>query len=657
MAITVNGPNGITINFPEGTDASTINRVMTEAITGKPSQPKDQPGVLAAGLEGAKQSLTFDYGDELEGGARALYAKVTGDQRPFGDIYNETVAIPRGRMEAAKEAHPAAYISGELAGGVAVPGGLAKLGVRGALSAAAGRGLGARTVAGAKEGLAYAAASGSGAAEGGIEDRLRGAAAAAPYGLAFGAAAPAVVDVASAVGSRLAAPIRGIMNPEGIAAEKMGEAIARDYSKGSPVTAQARFAEKFDNMAAANDQARVMDAGGDNVRGLMRSATNIPNFERESVRKMVDARQANQYARTTNDIQDVLQPTQKGLAASERENFYDIVQRQAERMDKIGSDIINPALKVETPMTPQLQRVLERPTMQDLQKLVSRKLADEDKPIGLMTRTEMLHRMKMELDDQIGMAVTAEKMGNKPQAGWDKGTLTILKRDLLNAVDNDTYKKGLKSYAGQAQLKRAAENGMDDFNKLSPEEIRATVRGFDSDAERIMYRMGAARAIIDKIRSGNAMRDRTEGVFSSPEMQLKLRAIVDNPKQFRELQKQLVIEAKMADSRKALQGNSTTARQLAEGEQAGKTAGTIMSVMNASTGALRPILDLAARGYGTFTGLTPGVAGNLLKLGASQDPRAIEEMVRRSIEQAQKVPASRALKAEQGTSALLSLID
>jgi hypothetical protein len=308
-------------------------------------------------------------------------------------------------------------------------------------------------------------------------------------------------------------------------------------------------------------------------------------------------------------------------------------------------------------MTPKLQAILDNPKIRPVVDHIKALQDLEGVPIGLETRTAMLHRLKTELDNRIGEAARAMKSGLDSTAGSEYRSYTIAKRRLMDAIDNDEYKRGLKSYAGQAQLKRAAENGMDDFNKLSPEEIRATVRGFDSDAERIMYRMGAARAIIDKIRAGNAMRDRTENVFGSPEMQLKLRAIVDNPKQFRELQKQLVIEAKMADSRKALQGNSTTARQLAEGEQAGKTAGTIMSVMNASTGALRPILDLAARGYGTFTGLTPGVAGNLLKLGASQDPRAIEEMVRRSVEQARQVPASRAMKAEQGTSALLSLID
>ena len=35
MTITVNGPNGVTIRFPEGTDPDTINRVMAQAVGGK----------------------------------------------------------------------------------------------------------------------------------------------------------------------------------------------------------------------------------------------------------------------------------------------------------------------------------------------------------------------------------------------------------------------------------------------------------------------------------------------------------------------------------------------------------------------------------------------------------------------------------------------
>jgi hypothetical protein len=48
MAITVKGPNGVTVNFPDGTDAATINGVMAQHFGG--GQPPGRS--LAFALEG-----------------------------------------------------------------------------------------------------------------------------------------------------------------------------------------------------------------------------------------------------------------------------------------------------------------------------------------------------------------------------------------------------------------------------------------------------------------------------------------------------------------------------------------------------------------------------------------------------------------------------
>jgi hypothetical protein len=629
MAIEVEGPDGTIIEFPDGTTPEVMKGVMAKRYS---KTPRESVGTVPAALEGIAQGVTFGFADEIEGGARALYGKLTGDQRPISELYSEGVSKPRGRAKDAALTNPWAFYAGEIGGGFALPGGLARAGISGPLARSAGQSLARRSVAAAKEGAAYGAAYGAGKSEGGPVNMLTDAGIGLGTGAAVGSLIPGAVDVVGAVGTKLAAPFRGAMNPNGFAAEKFGEAVSRDVA--DDVGGAGRFASRFQSMVDENPSARAMDAGGENVRSLMRSAANMPNPARESARRIVDARQAGQHVRLTDDVE-------RAISGKPR-NFYAAIDDQVTKMEDIGSKAIQPSLQRETPMTPALQRVFERPTMKELHSLVARKLADEDKPIGLMTRTEMIHRMKMELDDQIGMAARAEKMGNTPQAGWDKRTLVILKNDLLNAVDNPAYKAGLKRYAGEARLKSAAENGLDDFNKLSPEEISKTIRSLETEAERQIYRMGAARAVVDRIRKGNANRDRTDGVFSSPEMQMKLKAIFPNQKQYREFQKQLVIEAKMADSRKALQGNSTTAKQLTEGAEAGKTAGMVVSAMNAASGRLAPALDLLAQGYNRFSGLTPKVANELLRIGMSQNPAASNALLQKSIEQASRSPAARA---------------
>lgn len=647
MTITVNGPNGVTINFPDGTDAETIHSVMTQAVSGKAPMAAEQPSALASGVEGLAQGLTFNFGDELEGAARAAYGALKGDKRSFRELYDEGVAIPRARIAAAKEAHPVAFGAGELGGGLAMPGGLARAGIRGAVSAAAGRGMGARTWAGLREGAAYGGLYNAGGAEGGIEDRLKAAGTGAITGAAVGSVMPATMDVGGAIASRVAAPFRAVLNPSQFAGEKVGEAIARDFTSGTaPGGAAERFADRFGRMSEINPSVRLIDAGGENVRGIVRAANNVPNEAREGARRALDARQANQYARLEEDLR-------QGFRTGR--NYYDSIDELAQRMDDIGERAIQPALRVETPMTPQLEGVLSRPTMRGIQENVQRKIADEGRPIGFETRTEMLHRMKMELDEQIGMSRRAEQMGNRPQAGWDTRTLTILKRDLLNAIDNPRYKQGLRQYAGQGRLMNAAEDGFSAFNSSAPEEIRATLRNMESEPERMFYRLGAMRAIIDRVRKGNANNDRTDGVFSSPDIQMKLRAVMPDQAAFRAFQRQLVIEAKMADSRKALQGNSTTAKQLAEGTQAGKAAGMVSAVANAASGGLQPVMNLLHQGYNRFTGLTPTVASNIISHAMSRDPAAVDALVQRGIEQAAQTPVRRAARAEAITSGINAL--
>lgn len=612
--------------------------VTVDAVRSYKAPPMQTPvatGNIAAGLEGVAQGVTFGFSDELEGAARAAYAKLTGDARPISDLYAEGVEVPRQRIATASETNPAAFYTGEIGSSFLVPGGLARTGVKGAVAIAAGAAPRARALAGLKEGAAYGAAYGAGKADSGVANTIEGAGVGALTGGAFGAVAPSVVDGVASVARGVATPFRAAMNPKQFAGEKVAEAAARDLSRsdGNAGNAAMRLADRMSDMQDVSGSVRLMDAGGENVRGLMRSAANMPNQQREGVRRFVDARQGNQYARLTEDLQSGL---------NEGRNFFGAVNDQVQKMEQIGSNVLDRAVKIETPMTPELRRVLARPTMQDLAKLVSRKLADEDKPIGLMTRTEMLHRMKIELDRQIGMAVRAEKTGNTPTAGWDKNTLSTLKRDLLKTIDNNAYKRGLQGYAGEARLKDAAEQGRDDFFKMAPEELKATIRSFDTDAERQMFRLGAGRAIIDRLRTGNSGRDRTDNLFGSPQIQMQLRELFPDQKSFREFQKALVVEAKMADTRKALQGNSTTAKQLAEGDQAGKTSRMVMSAVNAATGKLEPMLNLAAQGYNRFTGLTPSVANEILRLGMSKSPDALAELARKSFVAADKTPRQRA---------------
>jgi hypothetical protein len=504
-------------------------------------------------------------------------------------------------------------------------------------------------VAGAKEGAAYGAAYGAGTAEGDISDRLTGAAKGAGMGGAVGFAMPGAIDLVSATARRFAGPIQAYAQPHTTAANKVAEAIYRDAPDAVRAAggAQEKFARQFQSMSAASPDVVLMDAGGENLRSLVRAAVNMPNSAREAARRTVDNRQAKQYARIEDDL---------AIAFGEPKNYYDELTRLAQKMDEVGARAIQPALRTRTPMTPALRRVMARPTIQELTEVVARRIADEGAPINLETRMTLLHRIKMELDDQIGISQRAEKMGQRPQAGWDTRTLTILKRDFLNAIDNPSYKNGLKEYAGQARLSNAAEDGFEEFRKLSPEQLRDKLKRYETDVERQFYRLGALRAIVDQVRQGNVMRDRTDGVFGSPQMMMKLREVMNDDNTFRLLKKQLIIEARMADSRKAMQGNSTTAKQLAEGEQAGRDSQLLTSAVNATGGGLTPVLNFLGQVGNRFSGLNRQTAAAITNIAMSKDPRQVDALLQRSLERARQTPINRAERAQQSTAGLAALL-
>lgn len=112
---------------------------------------------------GAEQGVTFGFGDEIAAGLGSL----------FGDrSYDELIAAQRQTLDLRREANPGYFIAGEVAGAVPtifVPVGAAANSARGAgaLSSAA---------AGARTGIATGALTGAGHDEGGVVDRLDGAA-------------------------------------------------------------------------------------------------------------------------------------------------------------------------------------------------------------------------------------------------------------------------------------------------------------------------------------------------------------------------------------------------------------------------------------------------------------------------------------------------
>ena len=98
-----------------------------------------------AALAAASQGLTMGFGDEIAGGAGALYDKLTGSEEDLSDLYTQNRDAKRAAYDRVKEKYPGVYTTFDVLGGIApafATGGtsLAPAGLKGAMALGAAGG-------------------------------------------------------------------------------------------------------------------------------------------------------------------------------------------------------------------------------------------------------------------------------------------------------------------------------------------------------------------------------------------------------------------------------------------------------------------------------------------------------------------------------------
>lgn len=559
-----------------------------------PERP--QIGQIEAGLLGGAQGITLGFSDEFEAGIRALSSKVGGDARDFGDVFDESVAGVRERIKLAQQQQPGAFTVGEFAGGAALPGGLA---LRGATALArAGSGGLRRAVIGAGEGAVTGAAFGAGTAEGGLEQRLDAALSNARLGAALGAAAPGAARVAGAVGSRIAAPFQSLVNREGFAAGKVAEAFRRDQKDVG------RSLDDLRRLQGEDVTLTLADVGGENVRDLLRTASNISSEGRQALTRRLDIRQQGIGRRVGDSL---------GVALGDSRSFFRVTDDLIERRRLQANDDFERAF--DAPLRPraELGEILNTPALQDATRRMRTQLANERVAFAQLRPLETLHRVKIQLDDMIRLS----RRGDTSVSAFNTRGLVNLKQDYLAAINSRPYRAALRRFSGGSSEIDALETARVQFFRMQPEEIRSFMRGA-SQAEREMFRLGAARQIAERIGERSLTSNVVRTIFNKQGVMNRLRAAFPDLRSFREFQRALIIQNRKSLTREAVQGNSTTARQLINAQEAGTPAGLADDLATAATeaattgGIISPIVRGVQRAGNRLTGLTPGSAGEII---------------------------------------------
>lgn len=617
-----------------------------------PADTRPDRGAFDAAKRGAVQGMSLNFGDELQGISEAgganedrngidhlilgLYRYFTGNPEAKKK-YDEVVARERDLNKTAEEQHPAANMAGAIGGSLLLP----------APPGAQGAGLLPRMGTAAATGAGYGAVAGAGAGDG-AEGRTVGALVGGATGGLIGGAAPAVVEGviqgSRAIATPVANAIRGIRDPEGEAARRIGVSLQRDAAADPNAVSRLTPAE----FAASNQSggpAMVQDLGGETTRALARSAANTSPEGRGVLNRAIDDRFEGQTDRVNNWLRDTFHYPDADAQQQAIQDVARSVNRPAYRRAMIEGD--------RPLMSPELDRLMGSPSVVDAMRRAS--MSGKDRAIteglGAMRQGVTVENgvvqfqrgpngaptypnlafwdaTKRELDDA---ANAAARRGENGQAG----VLQDLARQLRGELDNPQSPAHVPGYAaaraGAAQF-FGAENALEagqnfvSRNASAPEARRALAAM--SPQERQLFQDGFVSRYIDTLNQVGDRRTIVNKIAESPAAREKLR-IALGQQRADQLEAGLRVEGIMDLARGAVQGNSTTARQLAELGLAGG-AGALGNGLDFNT--VHPsALMTAALVYGAARGrgrINENVARQVANLLTSRDPAVVSRGMR-----------------------------
>lgn len=119
------GQQGDSISFSKG---GNTDKAMVNTSTGT-----TYGGPIVGGARSVLQGITVGGGDEVVGGGVAAIKKLTGDPRPFTDIYKQEQQRELQRVQDFRSDYPKGSLMGELGGGLVLPLGIPKT-IKGAMA-------------------------------------------------------------------------------------------------------------------------------------------------------------------------------------------------------------------------------------------------------------------------------------------------------------------------------------------------------------------------------------------------------------------------------------------------------------------------------------------------------------------------------------------
>lgn len=502
--ITVKGPEGLSVQFPEGTSSDVINKVMTEAynkMIGATQQPQSQAeiGRDVIGRVGVGQGLMMGFGDEIAayiqstGGSTIGRAKAQAKARATGvpmPTYEEALTGERAAIKAAREQYPKSSLAAEVVGSLAPA--VATLGASAPVTAARTGTLAGNILSGGARaagiGAGQGAITGFGTGEGGVENRAFNAALNAGIGGITGGVLGAAVPAAGGFAQTLlASPEKraqrwamGLIESENLTPEQ----IVKDY-------AEAQKAGVKPEMLAD------IYPGGGIARETQRLLT-YPGADRRNLVSGLYERAREQGQRITGEFETALGTQQKifpefdALEKARRSNaapLYEQAYPQKIRSKELDELITRaPDRAFTQAQSAARYEGLDFPTIVGTNRAGKRAVVFD----YTVKDIDMLKRGLDDIIEENTDAVTGKVNSEARRA-------LSLKDEILNVVDQKSpaYKQAREAWAGPSSVMSSMKKGQMLFRERS--EITAKEISKMTDSEKDGFLIGALDAINQRM--------------------------------------------------------------------------------------------------------------------------------------------------------------
>lgn len=609
-------PDGTILEAPAGADPSTVAKgYMARQLRQQSRVTAPEQSTLASVGGMLSRGATFGFGDEISGVADAIGRKVSGDSRPFGEIYEERRSMYDSANDRFAAENPVAATALEGTGSM-IPTAAAVMSGNPQLSPAVVNSTAGRIATGGALGAGAGGLSGFGNADPG--ERAEGAGEGAAIGGALGTAGAGLVETLSPIAQRLREPTRGILQyVDDFIAGNTRAAPAAPAASPSPryTLAQRKISQALERDGITPAQAAealriqqgigrpvgIVDVAGENTRGLGRSTVTAPGAGRQTATHALNERADNQLPRVMQDVE-----TGVGVKAQDT----DALSRQitAQRAEAARPAYQKAYAQGELTDANLVALMDQNAVFAQAHHKARALLAGAGKQIPELynAKTSQLVRFPTVEDvDLVKKGLDRRLYNNKRGANdpdepaldrYFAGVLEGERARLLGTVDAvaPDYAAARAAFAGETALAEALDSGRSFLNMDSREITRVMTELSPTEQEH--FRLGAVDAIRRRLLAASDNADRGNLVksilgYGKGGRRDQLAKLFRSPAELAKFEQQMQSEIAMHQTRNYMLTGSHTANKLAEANDAelGAVADVLMHLAsgNARRAAMR----------------------------------------------------------------------